>query len=121
MTEPYRMRRTTGIALTVLAALPACLPGVARAQEASESRPLVLRVRPSGYDTELNEAQMRQERLLRKLEKSDHMVRSICVNCGDEWKHQIYAPFYPMAALNGSIKPVQEPGEAPRVDDRPKE
>lgn len=106
MTEPYRMTRTTGFALAVLLA---GLPGFASAQEASESRPLVLRVRPSGYDTERNEAQMRQERLLRRLEKSDHMMRSICVNCGDEWKHQIYAPFYPMAALNGSAKPSPEP------------
>lgn len=114
MSEPYRMRRTTGIALT---ALLTGLPGLAIAQEASESRPLVLRVRPSGYETERNEAQMRQERLLRKLEKSDHMVRSICVNCGDEWKHQIYAPFYPMAALNGSAKPAPEP----EVDNKPEE
>lgn len=102
---PHRTRMTTRI---VLASALAGAPAIALAQPAPESRPLVLRVRPSGYDVERSEAQIRQERLLRKLEKSNHMVRSICVNCGDEWKHQIYAPFYPMAALNGSERPAPE-------------
>ena len=106
MTEPFWMKRLTRLAL---AGALAGLPGIALSQSAPDSRPMVLRVRPSGYDTEQSEAQMRQERLLRKLEKSDHMMRSICVNCGDEWKHQIYAPFYPMAALNGAAPPVPEP------------
>lgn len=109
MREPYRMTMTTRIAL---AAVLATLAGPALAESAPQSGPMVLRVRPSGYDSERNEAQMRQERLLRRLEQSNHMVRSICVNCGDQWKHQIYAPFYPLAALNGTAKPAPEASAA---------
>jgi len=67
MTEPFWMKRLTRLAL---AGALAGLPGIALSQSAPDSRPMVLRVRPSGYDTEQSEAQMRQERLLRKLEKT---------------------------------------------------
>ncbi|MCB5175418.1 MULTISPECIES: hypothetical protein [Microvirga] len=82
------------------AAIFASLTGAALAQEAS--KPLQLVVRPSGYDAVQNEAKERQERLLRRLEQSNHMMRSICTHCGDEWKHQIYAPFHPLATLGGT-------------------
>jgi hypothetical protein len=38
------------------------------------------------------------------------MIRSICVNCGDGWKHQIYTPFNPLASLGRSGQPAEEDG-----------
>ena len=77
------------------------------AQDAPGSRPLQLTVRPSGIEPEVNEAVERQQKLLKRLERSNHMVRSICINCGDEWKHQIYAPFDPYAALGRAAQPSE--------------
>ena len=78
--------------------------GAALAQE--EGKAMQLTVRPSGF--ERNEAKERQERLLKRMEQSNHMIRSICMNCGDQWKHQIYAPFNPLASLKPSGRaPVQ--------------
>ena len=74
--------------------------GAALAQE--EGKAMQLTVRPSGFDR--NEAKERQERLLKRMEQSDHMIRSICMNCGDQWKHQIYAPFNPLASLKPSSR-----------------
>lgn len=88
----------------VLASLSA---SPALAQEAAGSKALQLRVRPSGFEPEPSEAQRRQERLLKRMEQSNHMVRSICVNCGDSWKHQIYAPFNPYASLAPSARPSE--------------
>jgi hypothetical protein len=100
---------------TVLtAAAVACLAGPVSAQEASGSDPLRLVVRPSGYETEPNAAKERQERLLRRLEQSNHMMRSICINCGDAWKHQIYAPFNPLARLGEGSRTVEEQSIAPQ-------
>ncbi len=76
----------------------------ALAQEAGGSKALQLRVRPSGYEAEPNDALERQQKLLKRMEQSNHMVRSICVNCGDSWKHQIYAPFNPYASLAPSAR-----------------
>lgn len=67
-----------------------------------------LTVKPSGYDHGQSEAQERQEKLLKRMEQSNHMIRSICQNCGDAWKHQIYAPFNPYAALKSSAYPSDE-------------
>jgi hypothetical protein len=73
---------------------------------AQEGKAMQLTVRPSGF--ERNEAKERQERLLKRMEQSNHMIRSICMNCGDQWKHQIYAPFNPLASLKPSGRaPVQ--------------
>lgn len=74
--------------------------GAAHAQE--EGKAMQLTVRPSGFDR--NEAKERQERLLKRMEQSNHMIRSICMNCGDQWKHQIYAPFNPLASLKPSSR-----------------
>ena len=84
------------LVLTVGALL---LAGPGLAQSEPEGKALQLKVRPSGYDAVANEAQARQEKLLKRLEQSNHMMRSICINCGDSWKHQIYAPFNPLASL----------------------
>jgi hypothetical protein len=101
---------------TVLtAAAVACLAGSVSAQEAPGSDPLRLVVRPSGYETEPNDAKERQERLLRRLEQSNHMMRSICINCGDAWKHQIYAPFNPLARLGEGSRTVEEQSIAPQL------
>ncbi|MCC2652629.1 MAG: hypothetical protein K0Q60_2792 [Microvirga sp.] len=86
------------------------LAGSAFAQDAPGSRPLQLTVRPSGVEPEVNEAVERQQKLLKRLERSNHMVRSICINCGDEWKHQIYAPFDPYAALGRPTGPSDVSG-----------
>ncbi len=86
------------------------LPGPAFAQgEPQDTKGLHLTVRPSGYEAEQNEALQRQEKLLRRLEQSNHMIRSICINCGDSWKHQIYEPFEPYASLKPSARPSDEP------------
>ncbi len=84
------------------------LTGPALAQAAPEDKPLRLTVRPSGTEAEGNEALERQQKLLRRLERSNHMVRSICINCGDEWKHQIYTPFDPYAALGRGAQPSED-------------
>ncbi|MEE1610410.1 hypothetical protein [Microvirga sp. CF3016] len=97
----------TRLALTVSLLLLAG-PGVAQGEP--ESKPLQLTVRPSGYEAEANEATERQQKLLRRLEQSNHMIRSICINCGDAWKHQIYAPFNPLASLGRSGQPTEEAG-----------
>ena len=95
----------------VFAAILAGLAGPALAQEAPPAaKGLRLTVRPSGYEAEQNEARERQERLLKRLEQSNHMIRSICINCGDSWKHQIYEPFNPYASLKPSARPSEDTG-----------
>ncbi|SCY88127.1 hypothetical protein [Microvirga guangxiensis] len=92
----------------VIIAILAGLTGSAFAQGAAPAaQGLQITVRPSGYDTEANDALKRQEKLLRRLEQSNHMIRSICINCGDAWKHQIYEPFNPYASLNPSARPTE--------------
>lgn len=83
------------------------LAGAAYAQPPQNGQALNLTVRPSGYERDANEALERQQRLLKRLEQSNHMVRSICINCGDAWKHQIYAPFDPYASLGPSARPSE--------------
>jgi hypothetical protein len=102
------MMRGLALALAVTAAFPQ----IAFAQGTPDSKALLLTVRPSGYQKEQNEAQARQERLLKRLEQSNHMVRSICTHCGDEWKHQIYAPFNPLAALGRASRTAEEAGDS---------
>jgi hypothetical protein len=97
------MKRTA-----LAAAALALFAGPAPAQDAAKQDPLRLVVRPSGYEATQNEARERQERLLRRLEQSNHMIRSICIHCGDEWKHQIYAPFHPLATLGASGRTSEE-------------
>lgn len=81
-----------GLATTALPAL---------AQETGPTRPLTLTVRPSGRDTAPDEAIARQERLLKRMAQNDFLFRSICIRCGDAWKHNSFAPFNPMRALRG--------------------
>ena len=65
---------------------------------AQESKPMTLTLRPSGQD-KADDPRVRQEKLLKRLEQSDYWVRSICIQCGDAWKHQLYAPFHPLESL----------------------
>jgi hypothetical protein len=84
------------IVAAALAAVIGCC-GAASAQD-QEGKPLVLTVRPS-QQAPADDPRARQEKLLKRLEQSDYWVRSICSQCGDAWKHQIYAPFNPLDAL----------------------
>ncbi|MBB4040095.1 hypothetical protein GGR34_001746 [Microvirga flocculans] len=86
------------------------LAGPGLAQNAPDGKALQLTVRPSGYESEARAAAERQQKLLKRLEQSDYMVRSICVSCGDQWKHQVYAPFNPFASLSRSGQPSEETG-----------
>jgi hypothetical protein len=90
----------------ILAVMCSGLAYPALAQDAPTG--MKLTVRPSGYEADQNENQQRQEKLLKRMEQSDHMIRSICINCGDAWKHQIYAPFDPYASLKPSARPSDE-------------
>ena len=87
------------------AAAAALLSGQAFAQDAGapkaapDPKAMQFSVSPSGHE-EPNEDQARQERLLKRMEQADYSVRSICVSCGDAWKHQTYAPFNPRASLH---------------------
>lgn len=94
----------------IFAAALVGLTGPVLAQDKAEGAGMQLTVRPSGYDAARNEAQERQEKLLKRLEQSDHMIRSICINCGDSWKHQIYSPFDPYASLKPSARPAEDVG-----------
>jgi hypothetical protein len=85
------IRMALASALAVAGQLPAF------AQSEPESKPLTLTIRPSRQAAD--DPRVRQERLLKRLEQSDYWVRSICIQCGDAWKHQIYAPFNPLDAL----------------------
>jgi hypothetical protein len=105
---------------TVLAATALMIfAGTSHAQEVPGSDPLRLVVRPSGYESETNDAKERQERLLRRLEQSNHMMRSICINCGDAWKHQIYAPFNPLDRLGERSRIAEEQNITPQVPPSP--
>ncbi|MGO4704745.1 hypothetical protein AB4072_03070 [Microvirga sp. 2MCAF38] len=84
------------LALVALGALM----GPALAQETSTSKPLTLSVRPSGFDNVSSETRARQDRLAKQMEENDFKFRSICMQCGDKWKHNTYAPFEPQRALN---------------------
>jgi hypothetical protein len=94
----------------LIIAAAAVLPGWAHAEEAAPSKAMRLTVSPSGYEESPNEALERQQKLLKRMEQSAHMVRSICVNCGDGWKHQIYTPFEPLASLGASRQVADEAG-----------
>ncbi|MET0743230.1 MAG: hypothetical protein ABWY78_07665 [Microvirga sp.] len=103
------------IVLICVAVSATILP--AAAQESGSTRPLTLTVRPSGRDTAPDEALARQERLLKRMAQNDFMFRSICISCGDAWKHNSYAPFNPMRSLHGNPnEPASEPGPAPILD-----
>ena len=65
---------------TLIAILAAICPGLTRAEEAgAESVPLVLNVRPSGFEAS---AQDRRERLIRRARDLEFAFRSICTGCG---------------------------------------
>jgi hypothetical protein len=96
------------IVLTCIGVAASFVPAIA--QEAGSTRPLTLTVRPSGRDTTPDEAVARQERLLKRMAQNDFLFRSICIRCGDAWKHNSYAPFNPMRSLRGN---PEDPGPEP--------
>ncbi|MBF9231766.1 hypothetical protein [Microvirga alba] len=103
------MTKITAAKLFVPAVILATLSGSpVLAQESPNSKAMVLTVRPSGYEASGTDAQARQQRLLQRMEQSDYMVRSICSQCGDNWKHQTYAPFNPLASLSARNKIAEE-------------
>ncbi|WP_112663291.1 hypothetical protein [Microvirga flavescens] len=83
-----------------LVAALATLAGPALAQEKTDNKPLTLSVRPSGYSELSDDPRTRQERLMKQMEENDFKFRSICMQCGDKWKHNTYAPFDPQSVLN---------------------
>lgn len=103
---PTNRTLLTALIGAAIAAMASSSQGLA--QEQPEGKAMQLTVRPSGYDAQRNEALERQQKLLRRLEQSDHMVRSICINCGDQWKHQIYAPFDPIRSLGTGYRSQEE-------------
>jgi hypothetical protein len=87
-----------------LAAFPLLLctlfasPVAAEAQSSPDTTN-VITVRPSGFDARTEEARMAQERLERRLKRSDQAMRAICVGCGSRDAVPGAAPFSPMEAL----------------------
>jgi hypothetical protein len=81
------------------AVLLLALPSAVSAEE-TDQPPLRLRVSPSGIDDAASESQARQARLLRRMQQSDFLFRSICVRCGGRADFPyMTAPFEPEAAL----------------------
>lgn len=101
--------RGVGLAIGFISIFATC----ASAQESKPSSPLTIKVHPSGYEVSPDEAITRQKRLAERMSKNDFLFRSICISCGDSWKHNSYAPFEPMSALGGQktavviVKPSQ--------------
>ena len=78
-----------------LALIAVALAGAASAQEAP---PMTLSVRPSGYDAE--EARAREERLKKRMEQADYLLRNICIQCGGGINRPgAYGPVDPVATL----------------------
>jgi hypothetical protein len=72
--------------------------GAAGAQEASSSSSLNLTVRPSSFSDVTEEARLREERLIRRMERNEFLFRHICTQCGSA-ANGPSAPFEPMQAL----------------------
>jgi hypothetical protein len=62
----------------------------------------VISVRPSSFDDRSVEARLAEERLERRLKRSDQALRSICVGCGSRDAVPGAGPFSPMDALHPS-------------------
>jgi len=66
---------------------------------AQEKPPMTLNVRPSGYDA-TEEARAREERLLKRMEQADYLLRNICIHCGGGINRPgAYGPVDPVATL----------------------
>lgn len=89
------------LALLLLGALALRVPP-AQAQQPGPATPdiNVITVRPSGYDPRTEEARLAEERLERRLKRSDQLLRAICVGCGSRDALPGAAPFSPMGALH---------------------
>lgn len=60
----------------------------------------VITVRPSGVDARTVEARLAEERLERRLKRSDQALRAICVGCGSRDAVAGAMPFSPIEALH---------------------
>lgn len=73
--------------------------GAASAQDAPA---LTLSVRPSGYEAG-EEARGREERLRKKMEQAEFLLRNICIQCGGGINRPgAYGPVDPVATLGRS-------------------
>ncbi|HEV2558973.1 MAG TPA: hypothetical protein VGU45_10130 [Microvirga sp.] len=76
------------------------LAAPAAAQEAGAEAPaMTLSVRPSGYDADA-ESREREERLKKRMERADYLLRNICIQCGGGINRPgAYGPVDPVATL----------------------
>jgi hypothetical protein len=88
------------VLLGLLASVSCALSPAVRAQEAEN----VITVHPSGIDPRNQEALSAQERLERRLKRSDQILRSICVGCGSRDAVAGAPPFSPMDVLHPSAR-----------------
>ena len=77
-----------------------CLAGLlGNAAAAQEAPAMQLSVRPSGYDA-AEEAKAREERLRKRMEQADFLLRNICIQCGGGINRPgAYGPVDPVATL----------------------
>jgi hypothetical protein len=82
-------------------------PLVSLAQQAKRQNPApddpspaIITVRPSGTDSRTPEALTAEERIERRLKRSDQMLRSICIGCGTRDAASVSAPFNPGETLH---------------------
>jgi hypothetical protein len=80
--------RSLALAATTLLPLPA---------GAQNADPPTLMVRAPAAPTD---ARARQERLLRRMEEADYLMRHICTRCGGVERPGDTAPFEPLARLS---------------------
>jgi hypothetical protein len=98
MTPQCKWGRSRSAVLSLLLCTVLASPVAAEAQSAPDTAN-VISVRPSGFDARTEEARMAQERLERRLKRSDQAMRAICVGCGSRDAVPGAAPFSPIDAL----------------------
>jgi hypothetical protein len=89
----------------VLAVAAPCAAPIAQAQEVTGN---VITVHPSGIDPRSQEALTAEERLERRLKRSNELLRAICVGCGARDAVSGAAPFDPMQALHAPPEPKSQ-------------
>jgi hypothetical protein len=79
--------------------------GNAHAQEVTGN---VITVHPSGLDPRTQEALTAEERLERRLKRSNELLRAICVGCGARDAVSGAPPFDPLQALHAPPEPKSQ-------------